>query len=78
MTVTRLGHAVLKASSAGETVSFRSTLITYSEESHTTSLGDRPLLGASVQERDIDLILVQVVETAPDFRQCLCSQLQPT
>lgn len=38
------------------------------------TLGDRPVM-TSVQERDVDLLLVQLVATSPAFRQWVCNQL---
>lgn len=32
-------------------------------------IGDRPLLSASIRERDIDLVVVQLVQTSPPFRR---------
>lgn len=40
-------------------------------------LANRPLMGTSVHERDIDLILLQLIETVPSFRAWLCSQFDP-
>ena len=38
---------------------------------------ERPVLSSGVQERDIDLILVQLVQTSPSFRKWLGNQLVP-
>lgn len=41
------------------------------------SLQNRPLLGTAVQERDVDLVLTQLVETSPIFREWICNQIRP-
>lgn len=41
------------------------------------SLRDRPLLGRSIQERDVDLALLMLVKTSLDFRTWICTQLHP-